>query len=327
MGSGPLKSGASGDTVSSMNLRQLKYFIGIVEAGNMTRAAEAMNVAQTALSAQIRQLEEDLGVALLVRHSRGIEPTEAGRLLHARGLTILKMVEEARRETVAVASASHERVKFGITPALMLSIGADLIERVSKECPNVSFSLVEAMSHVLLPDVVAGQLNYALCYDVPDQPQVSRIAFLQEDLVFVTRPSRHSGQQIALVDALSEVLAMPEESDTVRMAVAAASRDIGADLKVAHEVRSISAMKTLAVRGTASCILPLAAVAEEVAAGTLAAHPIFMPPVRRTLYLVSSSHCPEFRCHPALVASVRVALGRLIELLGPLAHPLWTRGA
>lgn len=55
-----------------MNLRQLKYFVGVIEAGNMTRAAEQLHVAQTALGMQIRQLEEDLGVALLVRHSRGV---------------------------------------------------------------------------------------------------------------------------------------------------------------------------------------------------------------------------------------------------------------
>ena len=67
-----------------MNLRQLRYFVSVVEAGNMTRAAEQLHVAQTALGMQIRQIEEDLGVALLVRHSRGVEPTKAGRQPAAR---------------------------------------------------------------------------------------------------------------------------------------------------------------------------------------------------------------------------------------------------
>jgi tetratricopeptide (TPR) repeat protein len=81
-----------------MNLRQLRYFIGVVDAGNMTRAAEQLHVAQTALGMQIRQLEEDLGVALLVRHSRGVEPTRAGNLLRARALDILSLVEQARKD-------------------------------------------------------------------------------------------------------------------------------------------------------------------------------------------------------------------------------------
>lgn len=305
-----------------MNLRQLKYLVAVIDAGNMTRASETLNVAQTALSAQIRLLEEDLGVPLLTRHSRGIEPTAAGKLLRERGLAIFRMVEEARRDTQQLASAGHERVRFGITPALMLVVGTDLIERVGQDCPQVSLGLIEAMSHVLLPDLQSGALDFALCYDLPDHPHLSRTAILQEDLVFVTRPGPAPGQPIGLAEVLGQSLAMPEEPDTLRLAIGAAARGIGADLKVTHEVRSISAMKTLAVRGTACCVLPLAAVADEVDAGMLEARPIITPAVRRTLYLASPAHRPALRCDAAVSSAVRASLGRLVALLGPLAHPL-----
>ncbi|WP_406855707.1 LysR substrate-binding domain-containing protein [Alsobacter sp. KACC 23698] len=118
---------------------------------------------------------------------------------------------------------------------------------------------------------------------------------LQEELVFVSRPGVQTGPAITLASALLHTLAMPEEPGTLRVAIAAAARGIGADLKVAHDVRSISAMKMLAVRGTASCILPMAAVSEEVAVGTLDARPIVMPSVRRTLYLASAAQRPELR--------------------------------
>src|SRR5262245_45274960 len=108
-----------------MNLRQLKYFVGVVEAGNMTRAAEQLHVAQTALGMQIRQLEEDLGVALLVRHSRGVEPTKAGSLLHTRAISILKEVEEARKDVRACEREDSEAIRLGITPALMLVCGTE----------------------------------------------------------------------------------------------------------------------------------------------------------------------------------------------------------
>ena len=61
-----------------MNFRQLNYFVRVIDAGNMTRAAEQLNVAQPALGMQIKQLEEELGVALLVRHSRGIRANGCG---------------------------------------------------------------------------------------------------------------------------------------------------------------------------------------------------------------------------------------------------------
>ena len=87
-----------------MNFRQLRYFLSVVDTGNMTRAADQLHVAQTALGMQIKQLEESLGVALLVRHSRGVEPTRAGSLLRDRALEILKLVEQTRKEVADGAS-------------------------------------------------------------------------------------------------------------------------------------------------------------------------------------------------------------------------------
>jgi LysR family transcriptional regulator, nitrogen assimilation regulatory protein len=308
-----------------MNLRQLRYFIGVVEAGNMTRAAESMNVAQTALSMQVRQLEEDLGVPLLVRHSRGIEPTDAGKVLHARALAILKQIDDTRREVSAIGQAVSEKVRFGITPALMLTIGAALIERVRDNVPQVTFSLMEAMSHVLIENLLNDDLDYALCYDAPDLPQIGRTAFLQEDLVFVTLPTRGPGTTIALVDVLDEILAMPDAADTVRLAVGKSARDLGLELKVTYEVRSIAAMKSLALKGIASCVLPFASVVDEVKGRHLAAHPIVMPPIRRTLYLVSASRRRTPLCDAAISAEVRSSLSILLDALGALAHPLWVR--
>ncbi len=305
-----------------MNLRQLKYFVGIVEAGNMTRAAETLHVAQTALSTQIRLLEDDLGVPLLVRHSRGIEPTEAGRLLFARGQALLRQVEDVRSEVTKLAADRVETVRFGITPALMLAIGADLIDLVRETVPHVSFRVVEAMSHVLIANLLAGEIDDALCYDAPDQSQIVRRALLQEDLVFVTRPDAVKRRQVSLSDVLDETLAMPDAADTVRRAVARAARDLGRELTVTYEVRSIAAMKSLAQRGSASCVLPLASVVAEVKVGELVALPIVQPPIRRMLYLVSPAQRTPRRCDAALLAAVEASLGNLVALLGRLAHPL-----
>ena len=104
--------------LSRMNLRQLRYFAKVIEVGNMTRAASELHVAQPALGMQIRQLEEDLGVALLVRHSRGVDATPAGAVMHRRALAILSLVEDARREVIATGGSESESVRLGLTPAL-----------------------------------------------------------------------------------------------------------------------------------------------------------------------------------------------------------------
>jgi LysR family nitrogen assimilation transcriptional regulator len=310
-----------------MNLRQLKYFVGVVEAGNMTRAAEQLHVAQTALGMQIRQLEEDLGVALLVRHSRGVEPTKAGSLLHARALAILQEVEQVRKDVRACERENSEAIRFGITPALMLVCGTEIAMTVREQLPNVFLSIVEAMSHMLIESLTRGEVDFILCYDVPDLPQLSRIALLQDDLVLITPPRAGNGKPIPFVEALEESIAMPEEGDSVRTVVARTARDLGLDVKVAYEVRSISAMKSLVMRNAASAVLPYFAVLDEVRAGKLDARPITMPAIRRTLFMASSKQRGPFKNEAGLTGAVRSSLTGLLDGLGPLAQPLWVRTA
>jgi LysR family nitrogen assimilation transcriptional regulator len=310
-----------------MNLRQLKYFIEVVEAGNMTRAADQLHVAQTALGMQIRQLEEDLGVALLVRHSRGVEPTKAGSVLHARALAILKQVEEARKDVRTCEREESETIRLGITPALMLVCGTEIAMTVREQLPNVFLSLVEAMSHVLTEALARGDADFILCYDVPNLPQFYRTALLQDDLVLITPPRGGSRTPIPFVEALEESIAMPEEGDSVRTVVARTAKDLGLELKVAYEVRSISAMKSLVMRGAASAILPYFAALDEVRAGKLDARPITMPALKRTLFLASSKQHAPFKNEAGLTGAVRSSLTGLLDALGPLAQPLWVRTA
>ena len=137
------------------------------------------------------------------------------------------------------------------------------------------------MSHVLVNTLSRGELDFILCYDVPDLPHLTRLALLSDDLVLVALPSGTMGRPISFAEALEESLAMPEEGDMVRKAVSRTARELGLELRIAHEMRSITAMKGLALRGVAASILPFASVIDEVRAGKLDARPIVMPTVSR----------------------------------------------
>jgi LysR family nitrogen assimilation transcriptional regulator len=183
------------------------------------------------------------------------------------------------------------------------------------------------MSHVLIETLGRGEADFILCYDVPDLPQFSRTALLQDDLVLVTPPRGGNGQPIAFVEALEESIAMPEEGDSVRTVVARTARDLGLDLKIAYEVRSVSAMKSLVMRGAASAVLPYFAVLDEVHSQRLDARPITMPAIKRTLFLASSKQRGPFKSEAGLTGAVRSSLTGLLDALGPLAQPLWVRTA
>ena len=309
-----------------MNLRQLKYFVKVVEAGNMTRAAEQLHVAQPALGMQIRQLEEDLGVALIVRHSRGVEPTKAGTLLHSQALAILKLVEETRKIVAGSDEDASEAIRLGLTPSLMQIIGSEIAINVQENVPRVRLSLVEEMSHILIDGLAHDKIDAALAYDVPDIPRVTRTAVYQEDLVMVTLPGENNGRPVTLAEVLEERLALPEIGDSIRTHVGTAAKELGLDFQMAYEIRSIPAIKNLISRGAAVGILPYGTVIEEARNGKLDVRPIIAPTIRRTLFLAFARNRGTFRCELALTGVIRSSLSVLTIALGPLGHPLLPRG-
>jgi len=100
----------------AMDVRQLRYFVEVVEAKSFTRAAERVHVAQPALGFQVRKLEDELGVTLLHRHSRGVDPTEAGRALLRHAHAVLRQIELARQELMDLSGPPRGAIALGITP-------------------------------------------------------------------------------------------------------------------------------------------------------------------------------------------------------------------
>ncbi len=302
-----------------MNLRQLRYFVQVIDSGNITRAAERLNVAQTALGAQIKQLEDHLKTTLLERHSRGVQPTVAGSLLYTRALEILSLVETTEKELIRLQRSQSEPVRLGVTPALMLAAGHEIALNAHTACLEISF--VEGMSHVLTRWLDDGQVDFALCYDVPDLPQFSRTPLLQDDLVLATPANGFNGVEITLAEALTRPLAMPEAGDSVRTVVFKAASALGMEPNIQYEIRSISGMKSLVQRGVASSVLPQFSILEEAAKGDMDCRPLVKPSLRRTLFLARLKK-RRFQCEPQLTECVWTSLAGMVESMGPLAHPL-----
>jgi len=126
-----------------MDVRQLRYFTEIVEAKSFTRAADRVRVAQPALGLQIRKLEEELGVSLLHRHSRGVEPTEAGIVLLGHANAILKQIEQAQRDVTDLSGPPRGAVVLGITPTASALLATRLIRTCQALYPGVSLNLFD----------------------------------------------------------------------------------------------------------------------------------------------------------------------------------------
>ena len=152
-----------------MDLRQLEYFISIVREGSLTAAARACRVAQPSLSQQLRSLEEELGETLVHRRPRGVEPTEAGRVLleHAE-----RLLEEARklRERFEKRRETHEgKIIFGIIPTIAPYLLPRLLKPFREVYPKIDVQIQEARTGELIHQIVDGSIEFAVLSDVAPQ--------------------------------------------------------------------------------------------------------------------------------------------------------------
>ena len=316
----------------TINIRQLRYFSKTVEVGNITRAAEQLNVAQPALGLQIRQLENELGVPLLVRHSRGVTPTKSGQVLYERACDILRIVENTRNEIMGFAGSEKESLILGITPGLTNVMGSKIFVDARDALPNVHLSIVEEMSYILIEALERDEIDLAIAYEVPDRPALLRSPLLEEELVFVAAPgalpvaSPDPGapprETIDMGDVLEHELVLAGERDPVRQLVVAAAERLALPLKVGFEATSVSMMKSLVMKGNAASVMPRGSVESEIDRGLLEAMRITNPVVTRTLYLVRSSRRAPFQAEAEISDFMVAMVDNFAERMGRLVHKL-----
>jgi LysR family nitrogen assimilation transcriptional regulator len=287
--------------VNAMDIRQLRSFVRIVELGSINRASKKLHVAQPALSLQMRKLEEELEVELLMRHARGVEATEAGQILLLHARRILEEAERARHALRALRGAPGGRVAMGVTPSINSAMGAELVTRCRANLPNVVLPIHEEMSEILIDGVRSGRLEIGLAYPAAEVEGLTAEPLVQERLFFVQRPpGRRQGQTISFREVASAPLALPTSPYNLRGLVEATANRYRLDLTIHYEAGSTSLIKEFVARGEAASILPWNSISREVAAGALAATEICEPAITRTLYLVYSDNRPVSRAASAL---------------------------
>jgi LysR family nitrogen assimilation transcriptional regulator len=296
--------------------RKLRYFVTVVEFGSFTRAADALHITQPALSRQVKQLEEELGLDLLLREGRGIRLTDAGEavLLHAR--TIARDFERLREDMQTRTGTPTGRVVFGIPPTLADTLVPRLVEAVLHRFPLVTLKVAEGLTPVLFDWVRSSDADLAIVSlahadDAEEIAGVALEAVAHEDMVVVEKACRPAPPAVYERKALAEkpIVVSQMLADIVR-------RQLGAlhlPLNVVTEIDSVQAAKTMVLRGQAATILPISMLAAELAAGEVIVSAITSAPVQRTLAIAE----PSFR-HLTLAAEAVRRLAR--ELIVRMAE-------
>jgi DNA-binding transcriptional LysR family regulator len=156
------------------DLRQLRYFLAVADELNFTRAAERLHIAQPPLSAAIRQLEEQLGVALLRRTSRQVTLTPAGRLLQERGRELLEQADAVFAAVREVERAPTGRLAVGLSPTARFGLGPRVLAACASRAPGVMLYPREDTTGALMHELRAGRLDLVIGFCPPADDALAR---------------------------------------------------------------------------------------------------------------------------------------------------------
>jgi LysR family transcriptional regulator, nitrogen assimilation regulatory protein len=290
-----------------MNLRQIEYFIEVAELGSFSKAAVALDVAQPALSRQVRALETELRETLLLRNGRGVTLTDAGRRLLEHGQGIVQMVAAARDDLGERRNEPVGHIVVGLPPSLALRLTMPLIEVFRAEMPKARLAIMEGFSVHIAEWLASGRVDLGLVYNPEPVPAIEVTPVLEERLCLIGPAERMPKKSVALKDLPRYPLVMPQRGHIFRRLMETQAALAGVKLDVAWEVSSVPAILDLVLGGLGFAALTDSAIQSHAQRDRLAAVPIREPEIHSTLCLAVSAQKRRTR----LMDLTGQALGRL----------------
>ena len=295
-----------------MDLKQLEYFVRVAELGSFTRASIELDVAQPALSRQVRLLEVELRQSLLTRNGRGATPTEAGKLLLEHGRGILHQVAVAREELGTVRGSLAGRVSIGLPPSLSRLITVPLTHEFRRQLPHAQLTLTEGFSLLMYEGLRVGHLDIAVLYNPDRSPDLETATLHEEELVLISAREKTQAP-IALKDVAALPLIVPSRPNAFRMLIEGAMTKIGSKPRIVLEVDGLNAILSLVKEGLGHAVLPRYTLSNFDNPEPFAVRSIHSPPIMSQLMLVWSSRRPTTETHKKALEVIRKVVRKAIE--------------
>lgn len=302
-----------------MDIRQLRYFVGVANAGSVTKAADTLHVAQPALSQQILKLESALGQRLMLRHSRGISLTEAGSRLLEHARFILEQVDKAEADVADLGGQPRGIVRVGMPRSASDLFGMEMLVRARRLYPDLRIAVVDRLSEELSQLLAHSELDLCLTFAVPEPGGVESQALYTENLCLAvptrlrSRSARRRTVQFSQLSGFP--LALPTVGHGLRTLVDRIAMERNVALDVRFELDSVQLLRDTVARNLACIILPVGSLLEQANSGSARILLIEGPPVARILYLVRSLRRPASKA----VMAVRDVL--MQSARGRIANP------
>jgi LysR family nitrogen assimilation transcriptional regulator len=302
-----------------VQFRQLRYFVAVVEAGSISRAATTVHVAQPALSQQIADLEERIGVQLLLRTPRGVKATSAGETLFREASLILHRMDKLPGMLKSAIGDTQGTVRLGIVASLAGPLVGIIVEHFKSELPQVKLICSDGDSLSLVARVQSHALDLALVFEDELVSAHSRTPIFAQQLFLIGKDAgKFKKPHVSLEELVGIPLISPGGQRNRRQLIdrAFAARKLVPTIAV--EADNLSSELSAVRAGVGNSILNVG----ELPAGLEA----FSPPVpiKPPLFMTC---CAIFNSDTALSAATEAVRGSLIKVVKQFITTSKRRGA
>lgn len=258
---------------------QLRNFMMISRCSSITEAADRLNIAQPSLSQQLLRLEDEFGTKLFRRTSRGVAPTDAGRMLQEHAATILQAMNRAREEVHGAERVPQGQVAIGLPGTASLILGVPLLVAARASLPLVNIHVREAMSGTIRRWLEEGRIELGVLYDAEGLRHLASKVIARETLLLVG-PAGAFGkadqfgiavEPVAQTFLHSQDFILPSVSHGLRKLIERQLHMENLSLEVTTEIDSLAHTKTLVAAGLGCTLLSHAAIRAELTIGELSA--------------------------------------------------------
>jgi LysR family nitrogen assimilation transcriptional regulator len=273
-----------------MDLKQLRYFVQVVEAGGFSQASARINLTQSSLSRQVGLLERELGQRLLVRTGRGVDLTSAGATVLHNAREMLAIAERTREELGDLHSSPTGHVMVGLPPRVAHVLSATLVEKFRKKFPKAVITVSESLSYHLRELLMTSRIDLALMFDPPASAQLTCEVLATDSLVLLAPPGhRPLPPRVSLRALAGYPLVMASSPNATRLLLDSVVKPRRIALNIVSELNSTRGLISLVASGVACSILPETAVAADIARHGLQTARIGPPAIRSRLVLAGTS--------------------------------------
>jgi len=251
-----------GETVE---LRQLRYFVRVVEVGSMGRAAKTLGVGTSALSQQVSRLESELSTRLLKRSASGVRATDAGVAFYKQAQLSLRHADDAIRAAQQARLSGH--VSVGMAPSTSAVLALPFIAAMRQRYPDIHLRLVEALSGSLSAMLNGRQLDLAMLFDIGSALRWSVAPVLDERLFVIglrgmtELRKEASSRSVTLARLAGVPLVLPSRLHGLRAIVDSAFARVRVTPRIVLEVDGLAVLMDAVRAGIGATIQPGAAVA------------------------------------------------------------------